>query len=160
MAASRTFSERAALFVATLGGAGYGPVAPGTWGTLATVPLWLLLALPGSPWLYAAATLALTAVAIPCATTAERLLAQKDAGPVVIDEAAGFLVTMFLAPVTPAAGVIGFFLFRLFDVLKLYPADRLERRPGGFGIVMDDLASGVYACLVLHAALWLLGRMA
>ena len=143
-----------ALSVATLGGAGYGPIAPGTWGTLAAVPLWLLLALPASPLLYAAGTVGLTAIAIPCATTAERLLAKKDAGPVVIDEAAGFLVTMFLAPVSPVAGVLGFVFFRAFDVLKLYPADRLERYPGGFGIVMDDVASGVYACLLLHLALW------
>lgn len=154
MPASRTPYERVALGVATLAGAGYGPIAPGTWGTLAAVPLWLLLALPGSKLLYAAATVALVAVAIPCATTAERLLGKKDAGPIVIDEAAGFLVTMFLAPVTPTAGLIGFLLFRVFDVFKFYPADRLERRPGGFGIVMDDLASGVYASLALQLALW------
>jgi phosphatidylglycerophosphatase A len=156
MAAGRTPFERVALFVATLAGAGYGPIAPGTWGTLAAVPLWLLVALSASPILYAGATVALIAIAIPCATTAERLLAKKDAGPVVIDEAAGFLVTMFLAPVTPISGVLGFVFFRIFDVLKFYPADRLERFPGGFGIVMDDVASGVYACLSLHLALWAL----
>jgi len=154
MAAGRTPFERVALFVATLAGAGYGPIAPGTWGTLAAVPLWL--AFPASPILYAGATVALIAIAIPCATTAERLLAKKDAGPVVIDEAAGFLVTMFLAPVTPISGVLGFVFFRIFDVLKFYPADRLERFPGGFGIVMDDVASGVYGCLSLHLALWAL----
>ena len=160
MAASRTPTERVALLVATLAGAGYGPIAPGTWGTLAAVPLWLLLALPRSPLLYAAGTIALVAIAIPCATTAERLLAKKDAGPVVIDEAAGLLVTMFLAPVTPVAGVLGFVYFRVFDVLKFYPADRLERHPGGFGIVMDDIASGVYACLALHLSLWALAAVA
>ena len=156
---ARTSLERGALLLATLAGAGYGPVAPGTWGTLAAVPLWLLVSLPRSAIFYAGAAVALVAIAIPCATTAERLLAKKDAGPVVIDEAAGFLVTMFLAPVTPVAGVLGFLFFRIFDVLKLYPADRLERFPGGFGIVMDDVASGVYACLSLHLALWALAAI-
>ena len=160
MAASRTPFERVALLLATLAGAGYGPIAPGTWGTLAAVPLWLLLALPGSALLYACGTVALIALAIPCATAAERLLAKKDAGPVVIDEAAGFLVTMFLAPVTPLSGVLGFLFFRVFDVLKFFPADRLERFPGGFGIVMDDVASGVYAGLALHLALWALAAVA
>lgn len=155
---SRTPSERLALAVATLLGAGYLPFAPGTWGTLAAVPLWLAAALLPSPWLYAAATLALTAVAIPAATVAERVLRKKDAGPIVIDEAAGFLVTMFLAPATPLAGALGFFLFRCFDVVKVFPADRLERRPGGVGIVADDLVSGVYACATLHLSLWLVGR--
>jgi phosphatidylglycerophosphatase A len=75
---------------------------------------------------------------------------------VVIDETAGFLVTMFAIPLTVSTVAAGFFLFRLFDVIKIQPARALERQPGGFGIVADDLVCGLYANLVLQLGLRLL----
>ena len=150
---ARTPTERLALGFATLGGAGYLPLAPGTWGTLASIPLYLIAAAAGSPWIYLLLLAALIAAGIPAATTAERLLGLHDAGPIVIDEAAGFLVTMFLVPMNLGTVVAGFFLFRFFDVVKVFPADRLERAPGGLGIMADDLVSGMYANLALHLGL-------
>lgn len=138
--------------VATLGGVGYLPVAPGTWGTLASVPVaWAAAA--GPPWLSVVLVVAVALLAVPAAGTAERVLGEKDAGPVVIDETAGFLVTMLLLPITPGTLAAGFVLFRIFDVAKLFPANRAERLRGGAGIVLDDLISGAYAHVVLRLAL-------
>lgn len=138
--------------VATLGGVGYLPVAPGTWGTLASVPIaWATAA--GPPWVSVVLVVAVTLLAVPAAGTAERVLGEKDAGPVVIDETAGFLVTMLLLPITPGTLAVGFVLFRIFDVAKLFPANRAERLRGGTGIVLDDLISGAYAHVVLRLAL-------
>ena len=146
--------DRLATAFATLGGVGYLPAVPGTWGSLATLPLCWLVALPGSPVLYAAVILGVTALGIPAAGVAERVLRTKDAKPVVIDEVAGMLLTLFLVPITPLTLAAGFFLFRVFDVLKVFPANRLEHLGGGTGIVADDLMAGVYANVVLQIGLW------
>ena len=147
---ARSWGDRLSLAVATLGGIGYMPIASGTWGTLATIPFYLLLRAPGSPWLYTGGLVLVTVGGTLAAQRSEQLLGGKDPGPVVIDEAAGFLVTMFAVPVNLFTVSMGFFLFRLFDVVKPFPADRLERRPGGIGIMADDLVAGLYANLVLQ----------
>ena len=152
----RTFSEHLALALATVGGVGYLPVAPGTWGTLAAIPICMAVSVPGSLWFYMSALLVVTLAGIWAAGVAERVLGKKDAGPVVIDEVAGFLVTMLLVPITALHLVAGFFLFRLFDVVKPYPARRLERVPGGPGVMLDDLAAGVYANLALQIGAYFL----
>ena len=138
---------------ATLGGVGYLPFVPGTWGTLASVPIVWLVAAAGSPWVSVATAILVTALAIPAATVAERILRKKDAGPVVIDETAGFLITMLALPANLPTMAAGFFLFRVFDIAKLYPANRAERLPHGTGIVLDDVISGIYAHLVLRLAI-------
>jgi phosphatidylglycerophosphatase A len=125
-------------------------VAPGTVGTLGAIPLWLALArLP--PAAYAVATLALLAVGIVAAGRAGRYWGVADASPIVIDEVVGYLVTMFLAPVSWQAAAAGFVLFRVFDVVKPWPASAFDRVKSGFGVVMDDVAAGVWAWLVLRA---------
>ncbi len=151
----RSVGQRLALAVATLGGVGYMPIASGTWGTLATIPLYLLIMAAGSPWVYGIALVLVTAIGIASADVVEKLLG-KDPSAVVIDEAAGFLVTMFAVPLTVSTVAAGFFLFRLFDVIKVQPARALERQHGGFGIVADDLVCGLYANLVLQLGLRLL----
>lgn len=148
------------MAVATLGGVGYLPIMPGTWGTLATVPLYLATMAAGSLWVYLAVLLAVAQIGIASAGAAERVLGRGDPGPVVIDEAAGFLVAMFYVPVTVFTVSVGFFLFRFFDVAKIYPANRLERHAGGFGIVADDLISGLYANVALQVGLRLLPHAA
>jgi len=142
-----------ALTVATLGGVGYMPVASGTWGTLATIPLYLLIMAADSLWVYGIALVLITGVAIASADVVEKLLG-KDPSAVVIDETAGFLVTMLAVPLSMGSVIAGFFLFRLFDVVKVQPARALERQHGGFGIVADDLVCGLYANLVLQVGLW------
>jgi phosphatidylglycerophosphatase A len=124
-------------------------VAPGTFGTLGAVPLYLLLArLP--PAAYAAATLALLAVAIPAAERAGRYWGVADASPIVVDEVVGYLVTMALLPFSWQATVAGFVLFRVLDITKPWPASAFDRVKSGFGVVMDDVAAGAWAAAALH----------
>lgn len=140
-----------ALAVATCLGVGYVPFAPGTFGSLAGLVLWA--ALPG--------TLPAQAIAIGlsfglgawASSAAEHHFRATDPGPVVVDEVMGMLVTLFLIPVGWQGAFLGFFWFRLFDVIKPYPANRLERLPGGFGIMADDLMAAVYANVALRATL-------
>jgi phosphatidylglycerophosphatase A len=87
--------------------------------------------------------------------TAEKALGAVDPGPVVIDEVMGMLMTFFLIPVNWAGLTIGFLLFRVFDVIKPYPARRFERFPGGLGMMADDAMAAVYANLLLHAVYYL-----
>jgi phosphatidylglycerophosphatase A len=125
-------------------------VAPGTVGTLGAIPLWFALAqLP--PAAYAALTLALLGVGIVAAERAGRYWAVADASPIVIDEVVGYLVTMALAPVSWQTAAAGFVLFRIFDVTKPWPASAFDRVKSGFGVVMDDVAAGLWAWAVLRA---------
>lgn len=136
------------VLLAAWGPCGYAPFASGTVGTLGAIPLYLALSrLP--PAGYVAATAALVALAVAAATRAGVYWKVVDASPIVIDEVAGFLVTMALVPFSWQAVVAGFFLFRLFDVLKPWPASALDRVKTGFGVVMDDVAAGVWAWIAL-----------
>jgi len=143
----------AALLIATGLGAGWSPVAPGTAGTLVAVPPALLAARTLSPAWYAITTAVLTAVAIWSAHAAAPILGAKDPRPVVIDEVAGYFVTLLFLPPTGATLAAGFLLFRIADVVKPYPARRIESWPGGLGIVADDIVAGLYANLALRAGL-------
>lgn len=145
---------RVALAIATCGGSGYFPIAPGTVGSAVGLVLFFAVRSAGQLWIEVAA-IALTLVAGAwAATVAEGALDRKDPGPVVIDEVHGMLVTMLLVPASLVAMAAGFFLFRFFDIIKPFPADRLERAPGGWGIMLDDLMAGIYANLVLQAMVW------
>jgi len=142
-----------ALFVATACGVGYVPVAPGTFGSAAGLLLWWIL--PASPTAQALAIVAIFAVGSWSGTVAERHFGRTDPGQVVIDEVMGMLMTLFMNPVGWRGAVAGFFLFRIFDVIKPYPSNRLERLHGGVGIMADDGMAAVYANLVLRAGLWI-----
>jgi phosphatidylglycerophosphatase A len=143
--------DTVALWTASLLGAGRSPIVPGTVGTLVTVPLVVATGLYLPLWGYAIVTVIVIAVAIWSADIAARALAVKDPGFIVIDEAAGLYITMLALPITPWTVFGGFFLFRVFDILKPAPAARAERLPGGLGVVLDDLIAGVYANLALRA---------
>lgn len=138
-------------------GSGLAPKAPGTFGTLAAIPLWYLLAqLP--LWGYLLGTLTVIAVGPWLCGRTSRDMGVHDHGGIVWDEFAGFLITMIAVPVSWLGLVLGFVLFRFFDVLKPWPIGWLDRRVhGGTGIMLDDLVAGVYAALVLQAALAWLG---
>jgi len=141
------------LFLATGGGTGYAPWAPGTLGTVVGLPFCYGLALLTLPWAVAG-IIVFIGVAIGIAGVAERELGQKDPGCIVIDEVAGLMVTfMGLAWNLPIV-IAGFVIFRVFDILKPFPIRQMERRfTGGFGIVIDDVAAGVMGNIVLRILL-------
>jgi phosphatidylglycerophosphatase A len=153
-----------ATLIATFFGTGRLKPGPGTWGSLATLALWAILAhfLPGSWLIPANIFLALLAVAvgIPAATRVARASGLKDPQFVVIDETAGQLITLIGAPLAWKSFLAGFILFRAFDIVKPPPVRQLERLPEGTGIVVDDVAAGLYGLLVMHLLLHigLLGR--
>ena len=95
----------------------------------------------------------LTVGAISLSTTADELLKQKDPQVIVIDEMIGFMIANYLAPARLAPLVLGFLLFRCFDIAKVFPAARLEKLPGGTGIVLDDVVAGLYAFVIVQSAL-------
>ncbi len=130
---------------------------PGTWASAAAVLLWWILS-KGVPVAWqpvAAALLALLAIGIgiPAATRVARALGSKDPQFVVIDEVAGQLIALIAVPITWKCLLAGFILFRGFDIVKPTPVRSLERLPEGSGIVLDDVAAGLYALLCMHALL-------
>jgi len=151
-------------FLASGGFAGHLPAIPGTWGTLVAVALyWPLarwsgeMAPVGRAAVYGGATFVLIGVAVVVSDLAERrVYGRKDPGAIVIDEMAGFLVTMAGLPVRWGWVGAGFVLFRAFDVIKPWPIRRLQALPGGVGVVADDLLAGLYACGLLHLGRWAL----
>jgi phosphatidylglycerophosphatase A len=145
----------AALVLATCLGVGYVPVAPGTAGSLAGLILWAFL--PHSIQTQSAVIVVLFAGGTWASGLAERHFRATDPAPVVIDEVMGMLVTLFMNPVGWLGAIGAFCLFRFFDVIKPYPADRLERLAGGLGVMADDFMAAIYANIVLRAML-ALGR--
>ena len=139
-------------------GSGAVPKAPGTAGTLAAIPLYLLMQpLSGGLYLLLTASLFLLGIWL-CGRTSRDLDLQDPAG-IVWDEWVGLLVTLWLAPAGLSWLCAGFLLFRFFDVLKPWPIGWLDRRvKGGVGIMLDDLVAGIYGFAVLQTALWLLER--
>ncbi len=141
-------------FLAVGFGSGLAPKAPGTFGTLAAVPLYLALA-QLEPTVYAlvCAVVCLLGVGI-CGYTAKALNTHDHPG-IVWDEFAGFLITMLAVPLTPINLILGFILFRLFDILKPWPISWLDKRvSGGLGIMIDDIVAGVFALFSLHLILY------
>jgi phosphatidylglycerophosphatase A len=152
-----SFQTTIALGLATAFGAGYLPMAPGTWGSIVGLLLWMVL--PAALWSQLLAIAAVTALGVWSASVAERHFGRTDPGQVVIDEVAGVFVTMLLNPVGWIGAVLGFLLFRAADILKPFPARRFERLPGGLGIMADDLMAGVYANLLLRICSWAFGHL-
>src|SRR5262249_24519043 len=145
--------DRASIVLATWFGTGYAPVASGTVATAAAIPLQLAVALllpRGQQRLWQSAAIVLLYLAgIYGAGVLERRLGREDPSEAVIDEVAGYMVTMFLVPPTLITVASGFLLFRLFDVVKPWPAGPAERLGGGLGIMPDDLLCGLYVCVLL-----------
>ena len=135
---------KTALVLSSWFGVGLIPVAPGTFGTLAAVPLFL-----GMKYIGVLYSVIFLIVFIPMAVwvsgISNTLLGRDDPPEVVIDEAAGFMLALFLLPLAWSSLTLGFLLFRVFDILKPFPIGRLEKIRGGIGIVVDDLVAGIYA---------------
>ena len=148
-----TLRTRAALFIATALGAGYAPIAPGTFGSAVGVILWLVL--PNVLWMQAAAIVLVCVIGAWSGSVAEGHFKRRDPGQVVVDEVAGMMVTLLLNPVGGFGWIAAaFLLFRAADIVKPFPVNWLERLPGGIGIMADDVMAGVYANLALRFAVW------
>lgn len=143
------------VILATGFGIGYSPIAPGTLGTLIAIPIYYFLSEIPSP-IYEITLIAIFFLSVWISENAETYFRKKDDQRIVIDEMMGFLITMLWLPKTIFSIITGFFLFRFFDILKPFPIRSLERRlKGGFGVVLDDVAAGIYANIILH----LIGRI-
>jgi len=150
-----------ALFVATGAGSGYGPIAPGTWGSAVGVLLFLGFAALG-PWLYLLTVLALLSLGVWASDEAERVFEKKDDGRIVVDEVVGQLLTLapFVVFGIPAGFwwlVTGFVVFRCFDIWKPGPVRWAERSfQGGAGVMLDDVVAGLFGAAVMAVLIGLL----
>ena len=147
---------RLAVFIATVGYCGYFPFAPGTVGSAAGLVFYLLVWWTGSSMVEVGLIAALFAVGVWAGTTAERYFGGVDPGPIVLDEVVGMLITLAFIPVGWSGALAGFFIFRIYDIIKPYPAGRLEALHGGLGVMADDAMAAVYANLSLRLTMWLL----
>jgi phosphatidylglycerophosphatase A len=146
-----------ATLIATFFGIGKLHPGPGTWGSAVTVLLWAALAHALAVPLRTSAAIALAVfvalIGIPAATQVARSYGKKDPQFVVIDEVAGQLVVLIAVPLGWKSFLAGFILFRAFDILKPPPVRQLEALPEGTGIVVDDIAAGLYALVTMHLLL-------
>lgn len=143
--------KRLALLVATAGGAGYSPIAPGTAGSaVGVVIFWFTRAWPLA-W-QAGLIVAISLLGTWAASVAAVHFGREDPGEVVVDEVAGQMLTLVATGASLFGVALGFFVFRALDIVKPWPANRFERLPGGVGIMADDLMAGVYGNLALQIA--------
>lgn len=134
-------------------GTGFSPFAAGTVGTLAAIPFFLILSALPLP-LYLLTLLGFFFFSCWTAGHAEEIFGEKDSGKIVIDEVIGYLITMTAVPPSWVAIVAGFLLFRFFDITKIPPARFFDRKvKNGYGVVLDDVVAGLYACISLHLVL-------
>jgi len=141
--------KRFLLVLATGFGTGFMRPASGTWGTLVGIPIVWLLRDVGWFW-YGAITLAVFLFGVKAAEAAEAHWREKDSSKIVIDEIVGYMVTMYMAPVNFWTLFWAFFAFRFFDIVKFWPARRIDRsKEGGWAVMADDVFAGLYANIVM-----------
>jgi phosphatidylglycerophosphatase A len=143
--------DRFGVLCATCAYLGYVPIAPGTFGSALGLILFWAVRSTGSAGVEAAVMTVVFAVGVWSGTVAERHFRGVDPGPVVIDEVFGMLVTLAFLPVSMIGAIIGFFVFRLLDIVKPWPARRLESLHGGLGIMADDGMAAIYGNLLMRA---------
>jgi phosphatidylglycerophosphatase A len=127
---------------------GYSKFMPGTMGSLGGLVVYFFVR--SSDVLYAFAILFLFTLGVLFAGEAEKIYKRKDPGMIVIDEATGMLLSLFCVPFSMYSVILGFFLFRIFDILKPPPARRMERKTGALGIMFDDIIAAIYTNLILQ----------
>jgi phosphatidylglycerophosphatase A len=142
--------RRLGLFVATCGYLGYVPIAPGTFGSALGLAAFYAVRATGSVAFELAVIVTLFVVGVWSGTVAERHFGGTDPGPVVLDEVVGMLITLALLHVTITGAIVGFFLFRLLDVVKPWPSSRFESLPGGLGVMADDGMAALYGNVLLR----------
>jgi phosphatidylglycerophosphatase A len=143
------FTREVVMFLAQGAYSGRAPVAPGTAGTAVGVLVYLGVRRL-SPEAYVLLCFLIVLIGMWIADRAEGLLGKKDHPSIVIDEIAGYLVAMFMVPHGWSFVIIGFLLFRIFDIIKPYPLKRLQNLHGGIGVMVDDIGAGIYANVVLR----------
>jgi phosphatidylglycerophosphatase A len=159
LSADRGAGGGLAALAATGFGLGRFPFAPGTVGSAGAAVVLLAVGLAGDGgWPFGLAAqivlvAVLTILSIPVCTRAEKVFGH-DGSPIVLDEVVGQAAALVLLPLTPGIVLASFLLFRVFDIVKPFPANRAQHLPGGTGVVLDDLVAGLYANLVIQAALW------
>ena len=150
-------APRWATLTATFFGIGHLRPGPGSWASAVTMLLWAVLAhflpLPARVPTDLALAIVATLIGIPAATHVARSSGKKDPSFVVIDEVAGQLIALIGVPLAWKSFLAGFILFRVFDIFKPPPVRQLERLPEGTGIVLDDVAAGIYALVVMQLLL-------
>lgn len=149
----REVMQRPMGWIASMGGIGLLPTAPGTWASAVTLPIGWVIAVWLGPWGLIAASLAVFAVGVFASSRVIKHIETDDPSVIVIDEMAGQLLTLVFAPLTWQAYVAAFIAFRFFDLTKIWPASWLDREVGGgFGAMADDMLAGLYAMLVIFGA--------
>ena len=154
MAQPKSHKESLIVGLASLLGLGLFPLAPGTLASLAAVGLFLLV---GNSTLFLAITAASLILSFLLCGAAERILSENDPKRVVIDDFSGQLIALVFIPKYPVYIFLSFLLFRLFDTLKIPPADILDKKRGSLGIVGDDIVAGLYANLLIQAVIFIHG---
>ncbi len=145
----RSLKRAVVLVIAQGAYAGKSPFAPGTAGTAVGVLLYLLLRGLPLAW-YLVVCVFVTGIGVWAAGEAEKLLGKKDAPSIVIDEIAGYLISMIMAPSGWGYVIAAFFLFRIFDIVKPFPLHRIQDLHGGLGVMLDDVGAGIYTSITLQ----------
>jgi len=147
--------RRLIIFLASAGYIGYIPFASGTWGSLVGIPgFWLMDAISAAPILALTVYAILVLAACWIAGRAEHLFDEHDSSKIVIDEVVGYMAATLFLPLNWTTILIAFFVFRALDVLKPFPAGYIDAKfPGGYGVVLDDVVSGIYSNLVTRILL-------
>lgn len=150
---------RLAELIATWFGSGYLPKAPGTWGSLAALPFaWVILSFIPNPLFLLAASVALLPIGVWASGLHSKTLDTHDAGEIVVDEVVGQWIVLAVAPYSLLGWLVAFVLFRLFDVLKPWPISWIDKRvSGGWGIMLDDVAAGIFAAVTVSLIVFVVG---
>ncbi len=146
---------RLAFAIGTVFKTGYIPIAPGTIGSIVGLLVFWLIKDSASFTVEVLVVTILFFVGVWASTIVEQVLQRQDPGVVIVDEVVGMLVALMLLPPTTTVIFLAFFLFRLFDIVKPYPARWCEQLSRGWGIMMDDVVAGLYVNVLLHITLWI-----
>jgi|SRR3989338_2495644 len=147
--------DKLVKFIATFCFIGYVPLAPGSAASIAggLIAIFLFPSLA----IYVAVWLIITILGFIASDRMEAIMGKKDPGCIVIDEVSGIMISFFLLPPTTSVLITAFFLFRAFDMFKIYPVNKFEPLKGGVGVMMDDIIAGIYTFIVMHLALRFIG---
>ena len=151
---SENFKKGIFLFIATGAFTGFFPFASGTVATVLAVIICFLLKLTVNNIIYFIITMFIMYIGIVVSDYAEYFFQEKDPHEVVIDEIAGYMFAMFLLPAEPFYFILTFFLFRIFDIFKFHPINKLQELEGGMGIMMDDIVAGIFVNMLVHLGIF------
>jgi len=148
------WTDKIHLGIATVGGTGYLPFAPGTWGSIvAAVLFWFVSQAP--VYLIVGLFVLLFLAGTWSSTHIENISRETDPGIIVIDEMLGMWISLLFVPKTFVLYLYAFLLFRIFDIVKVPPAKKLQELHGGWGVMLDDVTAGIYALILMHVGLFL-----